>query len=181
MSAQTIDPGVPIKDFSARFQVLPGEPSQGEDRGGHLSGRRRPLSAWPRRSLDPSAETNRFVLEVLGLDLADLLKDYPIDGLTVTGLLTGSRAGQAGFRAASWPSTTRLSTAQGPGLLQFRSQGAQQALESGGDPVELMLQALEDFQYETLVVTALKDVEHNTQMRVEILGNNPNVLDGYPI
>ncbi|MEM7223282.1 MAG: YdbH domain-containing protein, partial [Pseudomonadota bacterium] len=177
LTARAIDPGVPIEDLAARYQLLPGDPAKIkiEEATFRAAGGRFRLADT---LIDPAAETNRVVLEVVGLDLADLLKDYPVDGLTVTGLMTGVvPVTLSGDQLAIEDANLE---AQGPGLLQFRSDSANQALASGGDPVALMLEALEDFQYETLDISAFKDAEHNTQMLIEILGNNPNVLDGYP-
>ena len=178
LTAAEIDPGVPLRDVSAQFQLLPGTPVKlkvEQATFDALAGRFRLRDTV----IDPAAERQEATLEVLDLDLAELLRLYPVEGLTATGLLKG----QVPFRIDSGQVAIGEAelAAQGPGLLQFRSPGAQQALASGGEPVELMLQALEDFQYETLSVTAVKDLDHNTELRIEILGNNPNVFRWLPV
>ena len=65
-----------------------------------------------------------------------------------------------------------------PGVLHYSSATAEQALKSGGEYVDLLMQALKNFQYETLSLTGALDRDGQAKLRLEILGHNPDVLDG---
>lgn len=67
-----------------------------------------------------------------------------------------------------------------PGTIAFRSEEAKQALASGGESVELMLRALEDFHYEVLRLTLDKPAEGESRVFLKLEGANPEVLDGQP-
>ena len=43
-----------------------------------------------------------------------------------------------------------------------------------------MVQALQDFRYETLTVTGDLDAGGEARLRLEMLGHNPAVLEGHP-
>jgi hypothetical protein len=112
------------------------------------------------------------------LSLARLFETLAVDGLSGQGELAGAipvsiRGGQVAIRDA------RL-VSRAPGVLRFRSATASAALQSGGEPVELMLKALENFQYDTLSLAGGLDQDANTELRLEILGSNPDVLEGHP-
>ena len=112
------------------------------------------------------------------MDVAVLFDLLAVEGLSGSGELSGSipirRNGDIVTVADA-----RLE-ALGPGVLRFRSDAARQALASGGEYVDLVIQALEDFRYETLVLTGNLDQDGETTMRLEILGHNPEVLEGHP-
>ena len=70
--------------------------------------------------------------------------------------------------------------AEAPGVIAFRSEAAKQALAQGGQSVELMLQALEDFHYQVLRLTLDKPAEGESRVFLKLEGANPAVLDGQP-
>ena len=43
-----------------------------------------------------------------------------------------------------------------------------------------MLRALENFQYETLTVTAETGATGDASVKISLLGHNPDVLEGHP-
>jgi hypothetical protein len=67
-----------------------------------------------------------------------------------------------------------------PGMISFTSPEARTALASGGEPVDLMLRALEDFRYEALSVAISKPGAGEALLSLRLEGQNPAVLDGRP-
>ena len=112
------------------------------------------------------------------VDLGELLKLVKLDGLSGTGVLNGSLPVVIrDNRIAVVDGALRTA---GSGVLRYRSPTARQALESGGESVDLLLQALENFQYDTLSFSVDKRLDGETELRLQTTGNNPEVLDGYP-
>ncbi len=66
------------------------------------------------------------------------------------------------------------------GVLRIASPTARQMLSGGGEYVDLVLQALENFQYETLELGIDKTAAQELTARLSILGANPDVLEGHP-
>ena len=52
--------------------------------------------------------------------------------------------------------------------------------DAGGEQVALLLQALENFQYESLSLGLEKQADGSAKATLSILGKNPDVLDGHP-
>ena len=70
--------------------------------------------------------------------------------------------------------------ATGPGVLRYRSETAAAALQSGGAPVEMMLEALRDFRYDALSATIDMEANDDVNITLHVRGHNPKVLDGHP-
>ena len=102
-------------------------------------------------------------------------------GIIFGGLLSGSFVVETVFNI---PGLGRIAidsgalAALGGGLLRFKSEEAKQVLQSGGDQVALMLQALENFTYERLGVDIDKSLAGNARVTLRTLGHNPAVLKG---
>jgi hypothetical protein len=177
LRADLIDPGVPLTNLEVRFRLPPESPGQIliEDASFSTVGSRFALRDT---LLNPAGERLETQLEVDQMDVAVLFDLLAVEGLSGSGELSGSipirRNGDIVTVADA-----RLE-ALGPGVLRFRSDAARQALASGGEYVDLVIQALEDFRYETLVLTGNLDQDGETTMRLEILGHNPEVLEGHP-
>ncbi len=128
--------------------------------------------------IDPLAGRHQLRLEVEKLDLAELLKLAAVEGLEATGEIVGALSiSISDGRLALAPSTLRAS---GPGAIRFTSEAAREALASGGEQVALLLQALENFQYESLSLGLEKQADGSAKATLSILGKNPDVLDGHP-
>jgi Dicarboxylate transport len=177
LSADLIDVGVPLKDFEARFQMLPNAPGQilleeasFATIGSHV--------AIHDTLIDPTSERLDTQLSVSQLDVGALFDVLAVDGLSGSGELAGTiPIERDGDRVII--ENARLE-AGGPGVLRFRSDAAARALAGGGEHVDLVIKALQDFHYQTLTLTGNLDRDGEANLRLEILGNNPDVLDGYP-
>lgn len=177
ITLRSVDPGIPVKDVTLDFQLLPGEPvkvliqsAAFRSAGGQFR--------LGRTLFDPALPKTTADLQIVVLDLEELLADYPVEGLAATGRLAGHVP--MTLRTDGFEIGEAALTAESPGVLKYYSETTKQALQGGGESVELMLQALEDFRYDELRIFASKDLEQNAELRFEILGNNPSVLDGYP-
>ncbi len=177
LSADLIDVGVPLKDLEARFRLLPDSPGRilVEQASFATVGSRITLRDT---LIDPLSERLDTQILVDQLDVGVLFEVLAVDGLSGSGELAGTiPVKRDGERVII--EDARL-TAGGPGVLRFRSDAAARALAGGGEHVDLVIKALQDFHYQTLTLTGNLDRDGEARLRLEILGNNPNVLDGYP-
>jgi hypothetical protein len=177
LRADVIDLGVPIRGLEVRFRLPPDAPGQIliEDASFATVGSR---FAIRDTLFDPTGERIETQLQVDQMDVAVLFDLLAVEGLSGSGQLTGTipiqREGDLVIIEGA-----RLA-ALAPGVLRFRSDAAERALAGGGEYVDLVIQALKDFRYETLVLTGNVDRDGEARLRLEILGNNPDVLEGHP-
>jgi hypothetical protein len=68
-----------------------------------------------------------------------------------------------------------------PGWVRYRPDEAPAALQAGGENVNLLLQALENFRYETLRLTIDGRTDGDMDVRLHIAGANPDLYGGHPI
>jgi Dicarboxylate transport len=176
LSADLVDVGVPLKNLEAQFRLLPDSPGRilVEEASFATVGSRVTLRDTV---IDPMSERLDTQLLVDQVDVGVLFEVLAVDGLSGSGELAGTiPVKRDGDRVII--EDARL-TAGGPGVLRFRSDAAARALASGGEHVDLVIKALQDFHYQTLTLTGNLDRDGEASLRLEILGNNPNVLDGY--
>lgn len=177
LSAEVVDVGVPLEGVDASFRLPPDAPGRifVEQARFSLAG-----GAFAVREtlIDPTSGRAQAQLLVDQLELAHLFETLAVEGLSGEGRLAGTiPLSLEGDRLVI--KNARLSSVA-PGVLRFRSQTASSALQTGGPAVELMLQALENFHFDTLAVTGELDREDEANLRLEILGRNPDVLDAHP-
>lgn len=128
--------------------------------------------------IDLEAKREEAILGFESIDVAELLALLDLPDVEATGRISGEiplrldgdTVTIAGARLA----------AEAPGTLRLTSEAAKQALAAGGASVDLMMQALEDFQYETLALTLDKPAQGTTLLTLKLLGQNPQVLEGQP-
>jgi hypothetical protein len=68
-----------------------------------------------------------------------------------------------------------------PGWVRYQPDQAPVAFQAGGENVNLLLQALENFRYETLRLTVDGRTDAEMDVGLHIAGANPDLYDGYPI
>jgi hypothetical protein len=177
LTAERIDLGLSLEEVDVTYQLLPGTPVLARVQQAEfatLGGRYRVGETL----IDPARAQQELTLQVVDLDLAKLFEQIDVEGLSGTGHLGGTLPLSVG-RDGVTVSKARLK-AQAPGVLRFSSATAAAALESGGESVALMLQALEDFHYDRFTVRASKQAAGETSLRIRLQGQNPEVLDGHP-
>ena len=179
LTIRTIDAGVPLRDLSARVGFVLDDAGNARldlpEATVAFAGGRISLTG---AELDTGRPENRVTLQLDQVDLGELLKLVKLDGLSGAGVLNGSLPVVIrDDRIAVVDGALRTA---GSGVLRYRSPTARQALESGGESVDLLLQALENFQYDELSLSVDKRLDGETELRLQTTGNNPDVLDGYP-
>lgn len=175
--------GVTFTDLSARYRVVEGEGDfpetlplllieHAELRFG------RGLFEVSEVLIDPLSDRQGATVDVEGLELKDLFDLADLENVTGEGAMSGSvpfsiSDGNVVIQNGRLEST-------GPGVFNIRSAEAKAALSGAGDYVDLVLQALENFQYERLSIAVNKPAEGNSVLQLKVLGSNPDVLDGHP-
>ena len=172
-----IDAGVPLTDLSVLFRVRPGDtPRLAIEKGGlAVSGGRLTVHD---AVIDPAATRQGVDLVVDGLDLAELFRGLEIEGLSATGSIAGLLP--IAFTDGRVTIANGRLDALGPGMVRYRSEEAAQVLGSAGKSAELLIQALQNFQYDELSMTVDKPEAGDARLALKLLGRNPDVLDGYP-
>jgi len=180
ITARRISAGATLDDFSVRFALRPGrsppQPVIAIDAlragfaGGTITGRG--------IVYDPARAANRALVRLRNVDLEKLLDVAKVEGLSGTGLLSGTIPVrmEGGVVAIDKGELA----AAGPGLLRFKSDAARKALESGGKYVTLALQALEDFRYSKLSIGIDKAPAGEGSVLLHVEGHNPAVMDSQP-
>lgn len=135
------------------------------------------ISASP-FSVDPKKLEISSVLRVDQVDLAELFKLINIDGIGGTGRLDGNIPLRlAGKRIRISNGTL---AASGPGVLRLSSGKVPEAIGQAGESAKLVLDALGDFHYETLVLELNQADSGTGTILIKLQGHNPAVLDGRP-
>ena len=177
LSVASIDLGLPIDDIAATFRLPPGPLGRVlvESAGFALGTTRFTMRET---LIDTSAPRNELELKAGELDLKELLEAVGIDGLSGEGRLGGTIP--VVLKGDTVAIENARFTSLAPGLLNFRSEAATSALASQGTQVELMLQALENFHYDSMDVTASMDNAYQAELRIGMLGRNPDLMGGHP-
>jgi hypothetical protein len=175
LSFEHLDAGVLVENLDSSFRLLPDQKLQIERAAFRmLAGNFLVRDAI----FDPRSAEQRIDLQVGDLELEKALETLQIEGLSGSGTVAG-RIPLVVDGDKLVVERARLA-ATGPGVLRYVSANATAALQSGGESVDLMLQALEDFRYEELTLDADMDGEDQVSLLLSILGHNPQVLDGHP-
>jgi len=129
-------------------------------------------------TIDPTRGDALIPLMADDLDLSQLFALIGLEELTGEGRLSGLipirvTAGGIAIDTANLGATAS-------GFVSYRSESTRQTLAGGGDAVVLMLDALENFQYNGLDVTLNKPAVGNTAITLRLQGANPDVLEGHP-
>jgi len=125
--------------------------------------------------IDPYSLEQRFALDFSQLDLSRLFDVLNIKGVSGDGRLNGS----VPLRLAKDMMTVKDGkfSALGPGTLKIQSSGIKNALSSGGENANLLLNVLENFQYKSLILAINSDKFGKAIAGLSLAGSNPNVMD----
>ncbi|MGF1593009.1 MAG: YdbH domain-containing protein [Kiloniellaceae bacterium] len=177
LTLRSLDAGVPVENIALVFSLdqAPRPHLTVEDGGFDLGGARWRLAPT---ELDPAAARNRVVLSTEGLDLATFFDLIEIDGLSGSGRLKGSLP--VVFAGEDVIVDDGHFEALEPGRLSIRIQALRSALAGGGETVEMAVKVLEDFHYDELTLDIAKSADHDAIVRLSILGQNPEVMEGHP-
>ncbi len=165
--------GMPPVDATLNFQILPTTALRVEALRMDVAGGR--ISASPFRIdlVRPDIQTE---LTFRQIDLAQVFDLLGMEGLRGTGRLDGHiPLTMAGGRVLVRDG--RLA-ASGPGVLQIRSDVLPKQVTDAGESMTLVLRALEDFHYDSLVIDLAGSPTGEGAITLRLGGHNPAVLDG---
>jgi hypothetical protein len=168
--------GLPVTDLLMSFSISSPEKMEIEDltmafAGGRLSGG--PMSLW----LD--GRETRATLTVADVNLPDVARLSGLIGLDAIGTLSGRipirmKAGDVLIEAG-------ILNTDGPGSIRYLPDPATSSMASSQSGMTLAMQALENFQYESIKVTVSGSVKQELEADLAIKGRNPSLYGGYPI
>ena len=121
----------------------------------------------------------RVVLRVEALDLAQLLADVDLDGLSGTGTVAGELPLLV-TRERVEVEDGRLA-AVGPGTLRYVPPAGAPLQAGAASGLDVALGALSDLRYEALSVSLGGDTRGEMHVQVHVKGANPNFQDGRPV
>jgi hypothetical protein len=171
-----LDLGLPLTDGLTTFQVVAGPRVDVSRLEWRLAGGRARAEPF---SLGSQLEGTNVTLRAEQLDLDALLALTKLDGLSGEGRLDGVLPIELSGGAASIEGGELAAT--GPGVLRYARGTAPAALQSGGEGVDLLLQALENFHYEALRITLDGRTDAAMDIGLHLGGANPDLYDGHPI
>ena len=171
-----LDLGLPLTAGITTFQLTDGprlEVEQLEWRFAGGTARAEPFS------LGSQLEGLNVTLRAEQLDLGQLLALTRMDGLSGDGSLDGVLPLRLSEGAAIVAGGELAAT--GRGVLRYAAGAAPPALQAGGEGVDLLLQALENFHYEALRITLDGRTDAAMDIRLHLGGANPDLYDGHPV
>ncbi len=168
--------GVPITNVLASFSISEPNfvniPSINMDFvGGQISGHDFTIDLAEGREL--------VSLDVRGVNLATLAQLSGLSGLEADGVLSGTIPVQLSANDAVI--RNGILTTNGSGRISYRpapGSGVSVAAEGG---LQLVLQAMEEFQYDSLSLTVSGSLIKELGAGLAIKGRNPNLYGGYPV
>jgi hypothetical protein len=167
--------GLPPSDMTLQFHLEPAPALAVETLTADFSGGRISTSPFV---IDPAQPQLDTTLTIDQLDLDKLFTLIDVDGLGGTRRLDG----QMRLRLAD--GRVRISdgrlAASAPGVLHFKSAGLPKEISAAGQPVQLALEALTDFHYDSLAMEIDQEASGAGVVLLKLLGHNPAVLDGRP-
>ncbi len=178
ISIGALDIGIPLLNGRAEFQLK---------RDGRIEGALRELDFFGGRieteafTIPKSFDGFTVPLLVNGAELEDLLQLVQPQDLDTTGTLNGRipivvENGQVIIRGGV------LESADGGGHIRYRpDKEIRSGLGSANEGMDLLLQIVDDFTYESARVTLDEDAFGDVAFRFQIKGNNPSVYKGIPV
>ncbi|MFD2404675.1 YdbH domain-containing protein [Azorhizophilus paspali] len=176
-----LNPGFPLGPLRLRGQY---SASLAQPLRGRLAWQQAELAlldgrAWlPPSSRDLSTGSASLPLQLEGLQLGELFRLYPAEGLAGRGTLDGRLLllfGPAGVRIEQGRLDNR-----GPGILQFRSERIR-TLARSNPAMKLVADALENFHFSRLSSDLGYDEQGKLRMGLRLEGRNPTLEKGRPI
>jgi hypothetical protein len=173
LSATIQAPGLPPAAFTLKGQLLATAALKVEQATFSLAGGEFATTPF---TLDPSAPAVDTTLQVDHVDLAEITRLISIDGLSGTGRLDGKiplalHGGELAIAGGKL-------AAKEPGLINYRPSALPPEIAGAGSSVELTLQALSDFHYDTLSLDLDKSASGEGTVLLHIEGSNPAFMSG---
>lgn len=177
----SINPGLPVTGILVRAEVRrqPGkafvttlQQFEATTLGGKVS--------TARTLLDFGREDNPLMLNVQGLDIAELLKLEQKKGLYGTGKLNGKLPIILGKNGLTITAGT-LSAQPPYGVIRYSGDERLTALAQSNPNVDLLVKALDDFHYNVLEASLDYAPDGQLLAKVSLQGKNPELEGGRPV
>lgn len=127
-------------------------------------------------AVDPSHPAVDTVIGLHNIDVAAFFGLLGVEGLHGSGRLDGTLPLQ--FTGGKVVLSTGHVASNGPGVLQLRSEKLSGQFADAGQSVDLVLQALSDFHYDTLSADLVARPDGSGTVALKLKGKNPALLDG---
>jgi len=182
LTIEQLDPGIPLGSLqltNANYQatvkdLLHGAADWQRVQANVLNGK-----AWLDAQQLDLKRTEKLVLHVEGLELQELFKIYPAEGLAGTGIIDGQLPIHIERGSVLYIEAGQLQARQ-PGVLQFHSDKIR-ALGESNPAMRIVADALEDFHFNLLHSALSYDQSGKLLLNVRLEGRNPDVEKGRPI
>jgi hypothetical protein len=181
LTIEQLDPGIPVGHIQvkdAHYQAGISNPLQGVADWQRIEAHLLNGKVWLDAHQLDLQHPQTLALQVQGLELQELLRVYPAEGLVGTGIIDGQIP--ITIENSNLAIETGRLKAREPGVLQFRSDKIQ-ALGQSNPAMKLVADALSDFHYSLLSSTLSYDQSGKLLLNVALEGQNPNVEQGRPI
>lgn len=175
VSVAVIEAGLPVTDAVANFQVSEGQLHLDRASATLAGGQ---LTADP-TSIPLDLSTGRMTLRVRDLGLTPLIDLLQVEGLNAQGTL----AGEVPLRFAGGDVIINdaVLRSQEPDRVAYKPDTLPPALSGGGESVDMVMEALQDFHYNSLRLTVDGRASGQLEVTLHIAGANPAFYDGYPV
>ncbi|HET6469017.1 MAG TPA: YdbH domain-containing protein [Geminicoccaceae bacterium] len=177
LAVALVDVGLPLANGLASLALRPDGRLHLDELAFELAGGR--LSAGP-LDVPLGAGAVELVLTAQGLELGRLLELVELEGLTGTGTIDGRLPVEVVLGEGVAVRGGRLES-RGPGVIRYAPATPPAGLAAGGASVDLMLQALRDFRYDSLSMTLDGRTEGEMLAGLKVAGRNPELYGGYPV
>jgi len=177
----TLDPGIPVNDVSltASTSIEAGNKPvisiadlSMSLLGGDVEGKS--------IEIDLNREENPFTVEISNIDVEALLKLEQKQGLYGTGVIDGTLP-LVLTRSGLFMRNGKIGARQPGGKLRYTADERVKAMAASNKGVELLVKAMEDFNYNTLNAQLNYQPDGRLKMKVELKGHNPELEDGRPV
>jgi len=126
----------------------------------------------------PGAQRIATEIQAERVDLASIFRLIDLEGLTGEGTLSGVLPVRYENGVVAIDEGQLQSDA--PGRIAYRGNTLDEQLSASNASVDLLLQALQDFRYDSLSVRVNKATNGLGRLGLSLEGRNPALLDGYP-
>lgn len=181
LNLQQLNPGLPIGPLQVqgRYIARLGQPLQGQLSWQTAQAALLQGQVWlPAGQLDLAQPSHRLQVQFKDVQLEEIFRVYPAEGLAGRGSLRGELPlllDAAGLRIEQGQMA-----AQAPGYLQFRSEKIR-ALGRSNPGMQLVVDALDDFHFDLLDSAVSYAADGKLQLALRLQGRNPDVEKGRPI
>ena len=182
LKVEFLEVGFPIKNIAARFQLAPHirtwEPIvRIKKLGAELLGGRAYSEPF---ELDLRQDKNRFVVQLEGIGLNDIMQLEQQEGLKGSGILDG-RIPVTITRHGIQVAQGRLSARTPGGDIRYLPTGRVLSLAQSNPNMKMVVDALSNFQYHRLEVTSDYKPDGKLALQVRLEGKNPDWQSGQPV